>query len=210
MRLALCFSILLLALGGCKKSAGSHSALRESANASPNGAGSGGPKLDACALLTREEIQAVQGSAITDAKGSDGVNGAFPVSQCYFAAAESSKSVSLAITQSSPGSKNSPRDYWNETFGRFRDGEKAKEKEEEEQAKESDPTTRKKEEEEVRPPKKIEGIGEEAFWSGNRFGGALYVLKKENIIRVSVGGPDNEETKINKSKALAEKAMTRL
>jgi hypothetical protein len=35
-------------------------------------------------------------------------------------------------------------------------------------------------------------------------------LKKDVFIRVSVGGPDNEETKISKSKALAQKALQRL
>ena len=44
----------------------------------------------------------------------------------------------------------------------------------------------------------------------NRFGGALYVLKKDSLIRISVGGLENEETKINKSKALAQKALQRL
>jgi len=43
-------------------------------------------------------------------------------------------------------------------------------------------------------------------------GGTLYVLKKEKdvFMRISVGGADNEETKINKSKALAQKAIERL
>ena len=59
------------------------------------------------------------------------------------------------------------------------------------------------------PPKKIDGVGDEAYWSGNRFGGALYVLTKDVIIRVSVGGPNNEQTKIDKSKALAQKAIDR-
>src|SRR5436305_161396 len=63
---------------------------------------------------------------------------------------------------------------------------------------------------ETRPPKKVEGVGEEAYWSGNRFGGALYVLKKETIVRVSVGGPGDEEKKLSRSKALAEKVLGRL
>ena len=66
------------------------------------------------------------------------------------------------------------------------------------------------EEEKAAPPQKIDGLGDEAFWTGNRVGGALYVLKKDIFIRISIGGPDNEETKINKSKALAQKALERL
>jgi len=60
------------------------------------------------------------------------------------------------------------------------------------------------------PPKKIDGIGEEAYWTSNRFGGILYVLKNDVFISISVGGPDNEESKINKSKTLAQKALQRL
>ena len=53
-------------------------------------------------------------------------------------------------------------------------------------------------------------IGEEAYWAPNRFGGVFYVLKGDAFISISVGGPDDEETKINKSKALAQKALQRL
>jgi hypothetical protein len=66
------------------------------------------------------------------------------------------------------------------------------------------------EEEKKNPPKKVDGVGDEAYWSGNRFGGALYVLKRNVILRISIGGPDDQETKIEKSKRLAEKALGRL
>ena len=66
------------------------------------------------------------------------------------------------------------------------------------------------EEQKKNPAKNIEGVGEEAFWSGNGVGGALYVLHKNVIVRISVGGPDDQETKITKSKALAAKAIARL
>jgi hypothetical protein len=38
------------------------------------------------------------------------------------------------------------------------------------------------------PPKKIDGIGEEAYWTSNRFGGILYVLKNDVFTSISVGG----------------------
>jgi hypothetical protein len=208
--LAVCTCLILLAFGGCNKSSSSKLATQPSASPPAKPIPSM-PPLDVCALLTKEEIQAVQGSPITDTKNSEVPGGVFLVGQCYYAAAESSKSVSLAVTRSNPQLNKSVRDYWKETFGRFSD--KANEKEEEaEKAKEEAAKGEKRrgEEEEGRPPKKIEGVGEEAFWSGNRFGGALYALKKETIVRVSVGGPDNEDAKINKSKALAEKALNRL
>jgi len=41
-------------------------------------------------------------------------------------------------------------------------------------------------------------------------GGALYVLKNDVYIRVSVGGPEAEDGMIKRCKALAEKALSRL
>jgi hypothetical protein len=117
-------------------------------------------------------------------------------------------SVSLAVTQGNPNNPAAPnaKAYWEKTFGSFRKEEAGEQGEK----KEKGEGRGREESEKGTPPKKIEGVGEEAFWSGNRFGGALYVLKKEMILRLSVGGPDNEETKINKSKALAQKAIERL
>jgi hypothetical protein len=171
----------------------------------------GGPKLDACGLLTKQEIQAIQGSPLTDTKNSESSTGTFRVAQCYFSTAEPNKSVSLAVTQSDGPGKRSPKDFWKETFGRYENEEKEHEgdKEKKESLREQ---KRGAGEEEARPPKKIGGVGDEAFWSGNRVGGALYVLKKEKdvFIRISVGGPDNEAGKIDKSKALAQKVLERL
>ncbi len=166
--------------------------------------------MDACQLLTREEIQAVQGSPITGTVPSGRSDAGIRVSQCYFAAEQSNKSVSLTVTQSdvSNADKNRIKDLWKQTFGREHGDEKesAANKEKRESLREQ---SREKEEEKGPPPKKIEGVGDEAYWVGSRVGGALYVLKKDTYIRVSVGGPDDEKGKIDKSKALAEKAIDR-
>src|SRR5438105_4172534 len=105
MRLVVCFVILLLTFGGCKKSPDSRSTSQPKPTASPAGNEAALPKFDACTLLTKEEIQAVQGSAITDTKSSENAQGAFRMSQCYFAAAESDKSVSLSVTLAKAGGK---------------------------------------------------------------------------------------------------------
>lgn len=116
-------------------------------------------------------------------------------------------SVSLTVFQSDANAPaDAAREYWNERFERFEveKGEKENDgKEPRERGKEG-------EEEKASPPKKIEGIGEKAFWSGNRVGGALYVLKNDFIVRVSVGGPDDEKAKTEKSKALSAKVLSRL
>ena len=197
---------LPLALAGCERRATTQSIT--SAGQEPGQAG-----FDVCGLIQKEEIEAIQGSPIKETKSSARSDAGFRISQCFYTAAEFSKSVSLAVTQSDPRSsaKRSPKDFWKKTFGRF-EGE-AKESEDDKEKKESlrDQARARGEEEETSvPPKKIDGIGEEAYWTGNRFGGALYVLRKDVFIRISVGGPDKEETKIEKSKALAQKALERL
>ena len=112
------------------------------------------------------------------------------------------------MTQRDPASavKRSPKDFWKETFGRL-EGE-AKSHKGDEEKRES--LREQEKEEKSTPAKKIEGIGDDAYWTANRVGGALHVLKNDAIVRVSVGGPDNEEGKLKKSKELAQKALQRL
>ena len=59
------------------------------------------------------------------------------------------------------------------------------------------------------PPKRIPDLGEEAFWTGGPTGG-LFVLQGDFYIRISVGGPDDDATKIRKSTALAQVVLKRL
>jgi hypothetical protein len=206
----ICF--LLLAVTGCKRSTTTQLPKGSPAAASPANQQSGEAYFDVCGLITKEQIEAVMGSPIKETKSSGRSDGAFRVSQCFYTAAEFSKSVSLAVTQNDPNSpaKRSPKEFWEETFGRYEGEEKEHEGDKEKKESLREEGRGKGEEKEAAPPKKITGIGDEAFWTGNRFGGALYVLKKDTFIRISVGGPDKEEAKIDKSKALAEKALQRL
>jgi len=205
-----CLLLGILLCVGCKKS-------QEAAKITPSPLspgqiqqpGSIQAKIETCSLVTKEEVGAIQKASITNAKSSAGPSGNLVMSQCYYSAKEPNMSVSLAILQPSSRSTagSEARDYWENTMrgsaeesaGDTRDddeGSRRREKAQEEQKK--------------NPAKKIQGIGEEAFWSGNRVGGALYVLHKNVIVRISVGGPDDQETKITKSKALAAKAIGRL
>lgn len=58
-------------------------------------------------------------------------------------------------------------------------------------------------------PARIGGLGDEAFWMGNRIAGALYVLKGDAYVRVSVGGPSDKASQ-TRARMLAKKAITRL
>ena len=183
MKIFLCALSLLIALTGCRKAETTSQA-----------------KANACELLTKAEIEAVQGSAIIETKVSEHSEANFRVSQCYFAAEQSSKSVSLVVTQADPDhpGNRTPKDFWKETFGHGSREEKEHDGDKDEK------------EHEFALPTKIEGIGDEAYWVGSRVGGALYAIKKSAFIRISVGGPDSQQAKIDKSKKLAEKALGRL
>ncbi len=172
---------LLLDLPGCNK--------RETSSPAPR---------DVCGLITLDEIQTTQGSPMSGIKNSARSDGGFRVSQCFYTATEFSRSVNLAVVQRDPAhpSKRSPRDFWKEKFDPYENEQ---------------PQIHSGGEKEKGPaPKKITGLGDDAYWVGNRFGGMLYVLKGDVFISVGIGGTDDEETKLTKSKALAEKALQRL
>ena len=195
------FGLILVACTGCKKSESSATKHHS--------------KIDACSLITKEEAGRIQNTTISGTKGSENADGNLLVSQCYYAATTPNASISLAVTQADPksASANGPRDYWKQVFGRFSDEnaeEKEKEQAREEEKKKEQAGRGREEEERVVPPKKIDGVGEQAYWAGNSFGGALYVLDGDLFLRISVGGPDDAQTKIDKSKSLAKKAISRL
>jgi hypothetical protein len=194
MRAKICSGFLIALLSifgvGCEKKAGP------------------GPKAaqvsgNACDLITKEEVEAVQETKVSEAKSNVQPNGPYAVSLCYYATAAPNKSVSVALTKRNPSADagNSPKVFWASTFGRFEN-----EKEDEDKKEAGRPRGN---EEEGTPPKKISGLGDSAFWAGSRVGGALYVLKGDAFIRISVGGTDSDEARLEKSKRLAAKALAR-
>jgi hypothetical protein len=153
-------------------------------------------KGDACALITKAEIEAVQGEPVKETKSSDRSSSSFAISQCFYSLPTFNKSVSLEVTRGQSGIK----EFWNKTFHKK---EEAGEEGEEDRG-------RGEEGEKEAKPKPVPGVGDEAFWMASRVAGALYVLKNNAFIRISIGGPDNESVKIEKSKTLAKKALSRL
>ena len=158
------------------------------------------PKVDACAMLTTRDIEPIQGEAIKETKLSGTSAGGFNVSQCFFTLPTFTNSISLAVTQRSDGAgARDPRQFWKDTFHREKEREKGREREKEGEG-----------EKEESPPLKVTGIGDEAFWTASRAAGALYVLKGNTYVRVSVGGAGDQQSKLRKSKALARKVLERL
>ena len=162
-------------------------------------------KIDTCSLLTSDDLKEVQGEAVKEAQRSDRQDGGFIVSQCYYSLPTTSNSVVLNVTTASEGGgAGNPRTFWRDTFGRKE--EKGKEREREGKAKRGPG----EEEESSIPPRKIAGLGEDAYWIASRVGGALYVLKKDLFFRISVGGAGDERSKLKKSKTLAQRALKRI
>ncbi len=60
------------------------------------------------------------------------------------------------------------------------------------------------------PPEPIAGLGDEAYWTGSQINGTLYVRKKDIIVRLSIGGAEDQPSKIKKARALAEHVLKRL
>lgn len=159
-------------------------------------------KPDPCALLTTADVQAAQGDAVQDTKPSTQPAGGLVMSQCLFRTASPSKSVSLAVASSG---SISPRAFWEKQFH----PEKPK-SEEEEKAAAGRKYAKEEEEEESTRPRTIKGVGEQAFWVGSPMIGALYVLKGNTFLRISVGGVREESARIERSVALARLALKRL
>jgi hypothetical protein len=184
------------------------------ANQSASSPASGVPKnLDACALLTSDDIKAVQGEAVKDTKPSRRDDASLQVSQCFYSTATFNKSVSLELTASADG--KSARRFWDERFAHAREegGKSEREREREKRErdkKKTEPRGGGEEEEEGAPPAPIKGLGDEAYWASSRVNGTLYARKGDSFVRVSIGGSDDDATRQRKAKALAERALARL
>jgi hypothetical protein len=147
--------------------------------------------FDVCKLIASSDMKAVQGEAVLDTKSQERKSGGFLIAQCYYTLPSQTKSVSLEVTRPDPekGAPSGPRDRWKKLFHGEGDQEGEKES---------------------GKPLPVSGVGDEAFWTGNQMVGALYVLKDNSYLRISVGGGEEVTVKIRKAKELAEKALKRL
>jgi hypothetical protein len=158
---------------------------------------------DPCALLTKSEIESVQGERVIATKASQPDRGRFAVSQCFYSLPTFSKSISLEVTRPRANEREKPEDQWKAMFR----GTPAKKEEHEREGRGEKEEEREKE---SSPPRKIAGIGDEAYWVGPAIVGGLYVRKGDSYFRLSVGGADREAVKIEKLKKLGRNAVRRL
>jgi hypothetical protein len=176
----------------------------------------------ACPLLSAADIQAVQGEAVADMQGSERTSDALATSQCFYRLPTFSKSVSLEVMRAAnAGDSRAAEEFWERRFGSGREEEEremAAERKMEtergdrkgERKEEAEREEREGEEKESAGPKPVPGLGDEAFWSGNQLNSSLYVRKNNVIVRLSIGGPEEQAEKIKKAAALAEHVLSRL
>jgi hypothetical protein len=145
---------------------------------------------DPCRLLSDSELRAVQGHVPTQKVPSELPAASFRFAQCLYRTPDITSSVSVAVGNplATDSKRSGPRHFWQQQFHKT-----------------AAPGRKKKE-----PPKPIAGLGDEAFWAGDPMTGALYVLKGEVFLRLSVGGSGDENEKIKRAKALASHALKRL
>jgi hypothetical protein len=146
--------------------------------------------FDACALIAPAEIAVVMGHPVKETKTSKPTSSetsSFERWQCFYTVEPFDRSVSLEVTRNNPNVRhNALAQFWKKTFQEAKDTRKSVK------------------------PKAVPAIGDEAFWVGDNKAGALYVLKNDSYLRISIGGPDDESVKIEKLKTLAQNALKRL
>jgi len=161
------------------------------------------PRLpNACQLLTARDIARVQGQEFKSAKLTESDANGLTVSQCFYTLPSFTSSVSVDLMRGKTAT------FWRSHFANARDA-KDDDDDDRDRPMKAAPPSRESEEHES-AARKVRGIGDAAVWSGNRVAGALYVLKGDIIVRVSVGGSGNEEEKIERSKKLAARALRKL
>ena len=155
--------------------------------------------FNACALLTSDDIRAVQGEAVRESKPArrDGTD--FAVNSCFYATPTFTKSVSLEVTQKGASSR-SVREFWKANFAAALD---KREQKNERRKKQGKPQA-------GEPARPVAGIGDEAYWISTNANSTLYAFKKDTLVRISIGGTDKEEERMKKIKTLAERALARL
>ena len=168
--------------------------------------------VEPCEMLSSADIQTVQGEAFTSSKPDKRTNGPFLVANCFYTLPTYSKSVSVELMRpASSGDGAASRDFWDRRFHNTNAEADEEQAERAEASKNSPAKTREAEQEKQHArPQPVSGLGDEAFWAGSQINGSLYIRHGSNIIRISIGGPDDQSVKIEKAKALVERVLSRL
>jgi hypothetical protein len=176
------------AFAGCSKAPAPQPEQKQ-ADAQPSPALS---PINACALLTGEEIETILGEPLQEQTPSEKSEPGVVNGQCFFRLPTFTKSVSLSVTQGAPGGPHSSREFWKTAFSEKR----------------VNPPER--EDGRIKlPPDRLEGLGDEAFWTGGPAGG-LYILKGDNVVFIGIGSSGDEGSRRESVRRLGELVVKRL
>jgi hypothetical protein len=156
---------------------------------------------NACQLLTERDIARVQGETLKSVKLTESNESGLRVSQCFYVLPSFTNSISVDVMRGKTAV------FWRNHFANARDDDNDRDRT---AAIKTAPPSREAEEERENSARKVRGIGDAAVWSGNRAAGALYVLKGDTILRISVGGGGSQEQKIERSRKLAARALRKV
>jgi hypothetical protein len=162
------------------------------------------PVSDACKLLSAAELKRVQHTVLQDTKASVMQSGAdITMRQCFYRGATHADSVSLLLAEPSKRPSSVVREYWESTLVKAAHTEVP--------ASENGEMTKGQAKKQRHKPEPVAGLGEQAWWVGDRNTGALYVLLGDRFFRISVGGPpDQTADKKARMTALAKLILKRL
>jgi hypothetical protein len=126
------------------------------------------------------------------------------ISQCFYSLPTFSNSISLTLNLPLSGnaSRTGPRYLWKKWFHADTSDS---------QVPDFDSPQPKQEgaEEKSAAPVPVSGLGEEAFWV-RRFVGTLYVLRGDTVLRISIGGKQDDAARLRKAQLLAKSALENL
>jgi hypothetical protein len=159
---------------------------------------------NACQLLTERDIARVQGETLKSVKLTESNESGLRVSQCFYVLPSFTNSISVDVMRGKTAT------FWRSHFANAREATDDDDDKDRDRAMKMSPPSREAEEEHGNSARKVRGIGDAAVWSGNRVAGALYVLKGDTILRISVGGGGSQEQKIERSKRLAARALRKV
>jgi hypothetical protein len=182
---------------------------------------------DTCRLLNASDLRALQGEELLDAQGSEHLTGSLTTSQCFYRLPTFNKSINLEITRPANGSTaDALKAFWRQRFTpeAFEARERVRERKEGDERKRDDELKRarasgqitegghseKEKGEGESRPRRVAGIGDEAYWSESEGNGALSVLGKGAVVRISLGGSEDQAAMMTKATVLARRVLKQL
>src|SRR6266550_6555015 len=122
MSKALIFALCsLVILTGCKKRENAPAVPKNDQTTQAAANQSSSPPFDSCGFITNQEVEAIEGSPVTDTKNTGRSDGGLSVGQCFYTTKEFSRSVSLTVTKTDQGAqaKRSAKEYWDGMFAKY-------------------------------------------------------------------------------------------